>query len=58
MDPWPTEDIPNEDSLFYRVPAAWLRADLKVSPGIFRENKGSISADWEKYSTAAETRET
>lgn len=55
MTSWPVEDIPNPDSLFYRVPVCWLRAD-KAAPGVFRENKGSISTDWEKYSTAAETR--
>jgi len=42
--------------LFYRVPVGQLRRDLKVAPGNFKENKGSISCDWEKYSTAAETR--
>jgi hypothetical protein len=56
MIPWPVEDIPNPDSLFYRVPTGWLRPDLKVLPGVFKENKGSISTDWEKYSTAPETR--
>jgi hypothetical protein len=33
-----------------------LRKDKKVAPGVFKENKGSMSTDWEKYSTAAETR--
>lgn len=57
MSNWPVEDIPNADSLFYRVSVGWMRpGDLKVSPGFFRENKGSISCDWNKYSTAAETR--
>jgi hypothetical protein len=57
MDAWPIEEIPDQDSLFYRVPVAWLRpADLNIIPGVFRENKGSISTDWDKYSTAAETR--
>jgi hypothetical protein len=53
---WTVEEIPNEDSLFYRVPVSHLRSDRKPVPGNFRENKGSISTDWEKYSTAAETR--
>jgi hypothetical protein len=56
MTVWPVEDIPDPDALFYRVPIGWLRPDLKVAPGVFRENKGSISVDWEKYSTPAETR--
>jgi hypothetical protein len=29
---------------------------MNVAPGVFKENKGSISTDWEKYSTAVETR--
>ena len=56
MDRWAIEDIPNEASLFYRVPVCHLRPDRRPAPGNFRENKGSISTDWEKYSTAAETR--
>jgi hypothetical protein len=57
MNVWPVEEISVEDSLFYRVPVSWLRpSSLKVTTGIFRENKGSISTDWDKYSTAAETR--
>jgi hypothetical protein len=57
MTAWPVETIPDADSLFYRVSLGWLRpGNLTYHPGIFRENKGSISADWEKYSTASETR--
>lgn len=57
MTPWPVEDIPDPDALFYRVPTGWLRpGEFDVQPGFFRENKGSMSVDWEKYSTAAETR--
>lgn len=56
MSTWPVETIPDDAALFYRVPVAYLRADLKPAPGVFRENKGSISTDWEKYSTASETR--
>jgi hypothetical protein len=56
MSDWVVEEISDRDSLFYRVPVAWLRSDMKVAPGLFRENKGSMSTDWEKYSSAAETR--
>ena len=56
MAGWIVEDIPDQDSLFYRVPVDWLRRDLKVAPGVFRENKGSMSTDWEKYSLATQTR--
>jgi len=50
------EEIPDHDSLFYRVPIGALRPDLKVHPGVFKENRGSMSTDWEKYSPASETR--
>lgn len=53
---WPVEEIPDQDFLFYRFPVGQLRPDLKIFPGVFRENKGSISTDWDKYSTATETR--
>jgi len=57
MNAWPVEEIPDPDALFYRVSICWLRpTDPKPHPGVFRENKGSISVDWEKYSTAAQTR--
>lgn len=57
MNAWSVEEIPDVDSLFYRVPVGGLRpTDLKVLPGVFKENKGSVSTDWEKYSTAVETR--
>jgi hypothetical protein len=57
MDAWPVEIIPDPDSLFYRVPVGWLKpGEIRVAPGHFRVNKGSMSCDWQKYSTAAETR--
>lgn len=56
MATWPVEYIPDPDGLFYRIPVGWIAPDQKVAPGVFKENKGSISTDWEKYSTAPETR--
>jgi hypothetical protein len=56
MQNWPIEYIPDQASLFYRVPVSHLRPDRKPAPGNFRESGGSISTDWENYSTAAETR--
>jgi hypothetical protein len=56
MDLWPVEELPDSASLFYRFPIGQLRANQKPFPGMFRENQGSISTDWEKYSTAKETR--
>jgi hypothetical protein len=54
---WLVEEIPSNASLFYRFPVGQLRPDdPKPFPGMFRENRGSISTDWDKYSTAAQTR--
>lgn len=52
---WEIEDIPNEHDLFYRVPADYLKENA-LHPGVFRETRGYMSADWSKYSSAAETR--
>ncbi len=52
---WPTEDLPDDARLFYRVHVN-SAPDGVLVPGIFREQKGSMSADWEKYSTAEESR--
>ena len=56
MDLWQVEEIPDCDSLFYRFPVGDLPANRKPFPGMFRQNKGSISTDWERYSTASQTR--
>lgn len=53
---WATEVIPDSDHLFYRVPIGWLKnPDKKMHPAVFRENKGSMSTDWDKYSSAKDT---
>lgn len=49
------EPIPDPDRVFMRVPVGWLPGS-QFHPGIFREIEGAISVDWEKYSTADETR--
>ncbi len=55
--PWSVEDIPDSASLFYRVSKGWLNPnDPQLAPGVFREHEGSMSCDWDKYSTASETR--
>ena len=56
MNAWAIEEIPDCDSLFYRVPIGYLRADRRPHPGVFKENQGAMSTDWERYSTASETR--
>lgn len=51
------EHIPDPDQIFMRVHVQWLRPPAHVlHAGVFRETEGAISADWEKYSTAQETR--
>jgi hypothetical protein len=55
--PWEVEDIPPSASLFYRVSKGWLNpTDPQLVPGVFREHGGSMSCDWDRYSTAVETR--
>src|SRR5229473_7620854 len=57
---WPTEEIPEEDKLFMRVHPSNAK-DGNLNPGAFR-NHGQpgkpegMSTDWEKYSTANESR--
>jgi len=50
MNGWPQEQIPDEERLFMRVHKSLL-VDGELVPGVFREQKGSISTDWERYST-------
>jgi hypothetical protein len=51
---WEKEEIPDQDDVFYRVPIDWTPDGLPHT-GVFRENRGSMSVDWEKYSTASES---
>ncbi|MHA1783818.1 MAG: hypothetical protein ACTSVY_09220 [Candidatus Helarchaeota archaeon] len=58
---WESEEIPNKDFLFMRAHINNL-IDLNSlppkgpHPNIFREHGGAMSTDWDKYSTAEETR--
>lgn len=52
---WPVEQIPDPARLFYRVHIGLL-ADKQLHPGVFREHSGSMSTDWENYSTPEESR--
>jgi hypothetical protein len=51
---WAVEVVPDEDSLHYRVPKSWV-PNGELHAGVFRENKGSLSTDWSKYSTPTDT---
>lgn len=54
---WPVEDIPDGDRLFMRIYRNFYDfADGRPLPTAFRDHGGSMSTDWEKYSTAEETR--
>jgi hypothetical protein len=57
---WLVEQIPNEDRLFYRIHKSYV-VDGEVVPGAFQERgegaERGMSTDWEKYSTAEETRQ-
>ena len=59
MSGWPSEHIPDDDQLYYRVAKASLKPnDQRIHPGVFRahlDDRG-MSTDWKKYATAAECR--
>ena len=48
---WPTEVIPDSDSVFMRVHRCFLDTGGNLIPGVFRDHGVGMSADWEKYST-------
>lgn len=52
---WEIEAIPDEHDLLYRVHGDHLLKGA-LHPGVFRETRGYMSADWSKYSSAAATR--
>jgi hypothetical protein len=55
MSNWPKEEIPDQDSLFMRVHRN-NAPDGELAPGAFRDIGRGMSTDWQKYSTAEETR--
>jgi hypothetical protein len=60
VDPkWEAEEIPNEDFLFMRIHQNFVDEDGEPIPQAFRNQPpkiGGMSTDWQKYSTASETR--
>lgn len=52
---WEKEQIPERDSLYYRVHVA-IVPDGDLHPGVFREQGDSMSTDWAKYSTPEASR--
>jgi hypothetical protein len=54
---WEIEEIPNDHRLFLRVHVNEVKSTGgNLHPGVFREQEGSMSVDWEKYSTAEQSR--
>lgn len=56
---WAVEEIPNNDSLFYRIHQQYIRYS-ELKPKVFQEfgdgeDKG-LSTDWEEYSNPEDTR--
>ena len=53
---FPAEEIPDPESIFVRVHRGKLNGD-SIEPSAFEEHGGGMSANWERYSAAEETRE-
>lgn len=53
---WQAEDIPDEAHTYMRAHRTYfVRGQLQ--PGVFKKRDGGMSVDWEKYSTAEQTRQ-
>lgn len=51
---YPTEQVPDKDQLFRRIPKAFIGAT--ISPSAFSLNDDGCSVNWEKYSDPERTR--
>ena len=56
MPDWQAEDIPDRDHLFMRVHIRTFARGGILSAGAFKNHGRGMSTDWDKYSTAVETR--
>jgi hypothetical protein len=52
---WPVEQIPNEHFLFFRVHRNYMQFGEDIPFGVFRDQEGGMSTDWDKYSTAEQS---
>ena len=52
---WPIEPIPDADNVFMRAHRMYFR-EGELQPGVFRAQGDGMSVDWDKYSTAEETK--
>jgi hypothetical protein len=53
---WAVEDIPDPDLLFLRVHRSNIGKDGQPNAGAIQPHEGSMSVDWNRYSTPEETR--
>jgi hypothetical protein len=53
--PWPVEEIPDEDIVYFRVHRDYFR-NGELNPKAFRPQGISMSVDWMRYSTPDQTR--
>ena len=53
---WPTEEIPDTDSLFMRAHRVHFR-DGELQTGVFRPQGDGMSGNWNRYATAEETKQ-
>lgn len=52
---WQAEHIPDDADVFMRAHSMFFRRRV-LQPGVFRPHGGSMSVDWDKYSSPEETR--
>jgi hypothetical protein len=53
---FPVEEIPDADSVFMRAHKDYIR-DGDLVPGVFREQDGGMSVDWNKYASKEDTKQ-
>ena len=53
---FPTETIPDADALFMRAHRMHFCGDV-LKPGVFRNQQGSMSVNWNKYASAQATKQ-
>jgi hypothetical protein len=52
---WAKEDIPDESSVFMRIFKDFIKEDTLL-PNAFRDQRGGMSVDWDRYAAASDTR--
>jgi hypothetical protein len=54
---WPIEHIPDDADVFMRAHSMFFNRRRVLQPGVFRPHYGSMSVDWDKYSSPEDTRQ-